>query len=214
MALQATRARPQSAHFKVFAAPAFAGFIIALLTPHPFQQQALAQGPPVCFHKRSVLASPGEITPLIVQAITVAEQQNNWILPDTIATELAKQRLHQFKSRTVLSQLNWVVQSIGIEWTVPLGEQVKVYANSVHFGRGIVGIRCASWYFFRKAPPDLSVSEIALLAALPKGPLTYDPIRRPERAKQRRDGIIDQLAAAGAIDNAAAATAKSEPLLT
>ncbi|MBW3534906.1 MAG: PBP1A family penicillin-binding protein [Gemmatimonadetes bacterium] len=69
-------------------------------------------------------------------------------------------------------------------------EILELYLNHIYFGDGVHGIAAASRHYFDKPPPELTLREAALLAALPKGPATYHPRRHPERARARRDLVL------------------------
>tara|TARA_X000001036_G_scaffold423911_2_gene448401 strand:- start:245 stop:2587 length:2343 start_codon:yes stop_codon:yes gene_type:complete len=70
---------------------------------------------------------------------------------------------------------------------------LELYLNQIYLGQGSYGIAAASLEYFDKAVKDLDYSEAALLAALPKAPSKYDPVRYPEEAKFRRNLVISNL---------------------
>ncbi|MDX2182489.1 MAG: penicillin-binding transpeptidase domain-containing protein, partial [Gemmatimonadaceae bacterium] len=81
-------------------------------------------------------------------------------------------------------------------------------------GRGIYGIESASRHFFGKPAARLTLAEAATLAAMPKGPAIYDPVRKPDRAKQRRDVILQLMAEQGLVSQVQADGAKAQPIET
>ena len=91
---------------------------------------------------------------------------------------------------------------------------LEAYLNQIHFGRGWYGIESAARHYFGKSASELSIAEAASLAALPKGPATYDPARFPVRNKNRRDAILGLMADQGYITAADARAAKAAPLVT
>ena len=91
-------------------------------------------------------------------------------------------------------------------------EILELYLNHIYFGGGAYGIEAASRYWFDRSARELTLSQAALLAALPKAPAHYDPRRRAERAKSRRDLVLGRMAAQGRIEPAAADSARSAPL--
>ncbi|HYD54070.1 MAG TPA: PBP1A family penicillin-binding protein [Gemmatimonadaceae bacterium] len=94
-------------------------------------------------------------------------------------------------------------------------EQVlEAYLNTINFGRGWYGVEAASRHYFGKPAARLTVAEAASLAALPKSPVGYDPIRFPEKNRQRRNLIIDLMVEQRLLDGRAAAKAKAEPVRT
>lgn len=89
---------------------------------------------------------------------------------------------------------------------------LEAYLNQIHFGRNWYGIDAAARHYFGKSASELSVAEAASLAALPKGPAIYDPIRHPARNRNRRNAILGLMAEQGYIPREAAAAARAEPL--
>ncbi|MBA2684644.1 MAG: PBP1A family penicillin-binding protein [Gemmatimonadaceae bacterium] len=93
-------------------------------------------------------------------------------------------------------------------------EILEAYLNQIHFGHGWYGVEEASRHYFGIPAARLSLAQAATLAALPKGPALYDPIRHPDRSKERRDLVLSLMAQQGYATAAAAAAAKAEPIVT
>ncbi len=94
-------------------------------------------------------------------------------------------------------------------------EQIlEAYLNQISFGHGWYGVEAAARHYFGKGASALSLAEAATLAALPKGPATYDPARYPARAKNRRDVILDLMVGQGFASRAQANAAKAQPVTT
>ncbi|HYV96299.1 MAG TPA: PBP1A family penicillin-binding protein [Gemmatimonadaceae bacterium] len=92
-------------------------------------------------------------------------------------------------------------------------EQIlEAYLNQILFGHGWYGIESAAQHYFGKGASKLTLAEAATLAALPKGPAIYDPIKYPDRARQRRDVVLTLMAEQKYITPEAAAAAKRETL--
>jgi len=89
---------------------------------------------------------------------------------------------------------------------------LELYLNQIYLGNGAYGVGAASQRYFGKPVQQLSVAEIALLAALPKGPERYNPRKFPERAKQRRNVVIGLMRNAKLIDSSTASQAEAYPL--
>ena len=90
---------------------------------------------------------------------------------------------------------------------------LELYLNEIYLGFGAYGVAAAALNYFDKSLDELTIAEAAFLAALPKAPANYHPIRHRERAIARRDWVIDRMVAEGFIDADAAAFAKADPLL-
>jgi penicillin-binding protein 1A len=82
----------------------------------------------------------------------------------------------------------------------------------VYLGRGCYGVEPASRAYFGTTPENLRLEQMALLAALPKAPTMYDPERRTEKALERRNLLLAEMAKAGFITAAIAQLAAKQPL--
>ena len=70
---------------------------------------------------------------------------------------------------------------------------MELYLNEIYLGDGSYGIASASLNYFNKSLDDLSIDEMALLAALPKAPSSYNPYKNPIRALKRRNWVLKRL---------------------
>jgi penicillin-binding protein 1A len=91
-------------------------------------------------------------------------------------------------------------------------EILEAYLNYINFGRGWYGIEAASRHYFGKPAAALSLAEAALLAALPRSPVGYDPRRNPAAALRRRDLVLARMAQQRYITDAQRRTAAAVPL--
>lgn len=102
--------------------------------------------------------------------------------------------------------------ALKIERTYSKDKILELYLNEIYLGLGAYGIASASLTYFDKGVNEITVPEAAYLAALPKAPNNYHPFRQRERALERRNWVIDQMAQDGFITNAQAETAKRTAL--
>ena len=79
----------------------------------------------------------------------------------------------------------------------------ELYANQIYLGHGTYGFEAGSEYYFSKHAKDLTLPEAALLAALPKGPEYYSPVKYPDRALRRRNLVLSEMLADGKITRGA-----------
>lgn len=94
-------------------------------------------------------------------------------------------------------------------------EQIlEAYLNDIDLGHHWFGVEAASRHYFGKSASRLTLAEAASLAALPKSPPLYDPIRFPARNKTRRDLILGLMADQGYISRDVADRARREPVVT
>jgi 1A family penicillin-binding protein len=80
--------------------------------------------------------------------------------------------------------------AVRIERAYTKDEILEKYLNQINFGRGRYGVATAAKYYFGKDIVELSLTECALLIALPKSPENYSPYKHPDVAKQRRDLVL------------------------
>ena len=99
-----------------------------------------------------------------------------------------------------------------IERTYSKEKILELYLNEIYLGLGAYGIAAASLVYFDKSVNELTVSEAAYLAALPKAPALLHPVRNHDRAIERRNYVIDRLVENGWIKQSEAATARKDPL--
>jgi penicillin-binding protein 1A len=76
-------------------------------------------------------------------------------------------------------------------------EIITMYLNYFDFLHNAVGIKTASRTYFSKEPQELSVEECAMLVGMCKNPSYYNPVRVPERAKERRNVVLGQMLRSG-----------------
>ncbi len=90
---------------------------------------------------------------------------------------------------------------------------LELYLNEIYLGFGSYGVAAAALNYFNKPLDQLSVSETAFLAALPKAPNNYHPIRKPGAAAARRDWVVRRMLEDGVITGDEADQAWSEPII-
>ena len=104
------------------------------------------------------------------------------------------------------------ILSFRIERSLTKDRILELYLNEIYLGYGSYGAAAAALNYFDKSLAELSIAETAYLAALPKAPNNYSPVRHKEAAVARRNWVIDRMAEDGYITRAEAETAKTEPL--
>ena len=87
--------------------------------------------------------------------------------------------------------------ALALERNLSKDEILELYLNRIYFGGGQYGIKTAAKYYFNKditskdPSQQLEIWEIATLAALPKAPNTYNPVRNPDKSKERRAVVLN-----------------------
>ncbi len=129
----------------------------------------------------------------------------------TLTMQLAR-NLFLSSDRTMMRKIQEAYLAIQIERSFTKEQIFTLYANQIYLGSGNYGFEAASEYFFSKHAKDLTLTEAALLAGLPKGPVSFSPVLNPERALRRRNLVLSEMEADGVITHAQADAARSAPL--
>jgi penicillin-binding protein 1A len=90
---------------------------------------------------------------------------------------------------------------------------LELYLNEIFLGQRSYGVAAAALTYFDKSLEELDISEAAYLAALPKAPNNYHPVRKHDRAVTRRNWVINRMAEDGHITSGQAELAKAKPLI-
>jgi penicillin-binding protein 1A len=130
----------------------------------------------------------------------------------TLTMQLAR-NLFLSPDRSFYRKVQESLLAIQIERRFTKPQIFTLYANQIFLGHGAYGFEAASEYYFGKPAKRLKVEEAALLAGLPKAPQYYSPIVHPERARRRRDLVLNAMLEDGKITAAQAAEAKSKPIV-
>jgi penicillin-binding protein 1A len=91
---------------------------------------------------------------------------------------------------------------------------LELYLNEIFLGENSYGVTAAATNYFGKSLDELSISQVAFLAGLPKGPANYSPVRHKDAAIARRNYVLDQMQENGYITREQMAAAKGEDLVT
>src|SRR5690606_34618445 len=91
---------------------------------------------------------------------------------------------------------------------------LELYLNEIYMGARAYGVAAAGLIYFNKSLDELTVAEAAYLAALPKAPNNYHPVRRHQAAVDRRNWVAERMREDGYITNEQARKAKDAPLET
>ncbi|MCC7274245.1 MAG: penicillin-binding protein 1A [Alphaproteobacteria bacterium] len=99
-----------------------------------------------------------------------------------------------------------------IEQTFSKDRILELYLNEIYLGFNSYGVASAALNYFNRSLDDLSLAEAAFIAALPKAPNNYNPQRRPEAAKARRDYVLERMAEDGLATREEVAAAIASPI--
>ncbi len=116
---------------------------------------------------------------------------------------------------TLAAKAQEYVIATQLEYNYTKEEIVAMYLNTVEFSNSNFGIKSAANNFFGKEPCDLAIEEAAVIAGQVKAPGTYAPLKRGlpnEKARERRNTVLDRMAVAGAISEKLADSLKQLPI--
>ncbi len=86
-----------------------------------------------------------------------------------------------------------IILALRMEKVLEKEQIMELYLNEIYLGGGSYGVKSASLNYFNKSLSDLNLDEMAMLAALPKAPSTYNPYKNPIKAMKRRNWVLKRL---------------------
>jgi penicillin-binding protein 1B len=186
-----------------------------------------------------VIVRPEEVPPLLAEGLKVVEDRDFdthfGVSPRAIlravwanlraggveqgGSTLTQQLVRSYflsNERTLSRKLREALMSILLELHYTKEEILNAYVNEIYLGqagdRAIHGFGLASRFYFGRPLTELAPEEVALLIAVVRGPSYYEPRRHPERARARRDRILDLMGEFQLLDADATRTAKRKAI--
>ncbi len=127
-------------------------------------------------------------------------------------TQQVARTLYLKTEKTWTRKFRELIYTLQIERYYTKEQIMTLYCNMINLGGGAYGMEAAANYYFSKSVKDLSLEESAMLAAIPKSPTYYNPAKYPQRAKERRDLVIESMERVGFISEAESNAAKARPI--
>lgn len=186
-----------------------------------------------------VLIRLADVPPLLIQALLAVEDRNYYhhsgIDPRAIAraawanlraggvvqgaSTITQQLVKNFfltPERTLWRKANEAVMALLLEWHYDKDEILEAYLNEIYLGQrgqyAIHGFGLAARFYFGRPADQLDSAQLATLIGLVRGPSYYDPWRYPERALNRRNRVLGQMAQQQLLDDAEARRLGARPL--
>lgn len=103
-----------------------------------------------------------------------------------------------------------IFHALDIEKQYTKEEILEAYLNIVNFGSGCSGVQAAANLYFDKDISECSIAECAAIAGITQNPAVYNPLAYPEKNKERRETVIDEMYSQGRITQAEYETAMKE----
>lgn len=186
--------------------------------------------------ERRVFVPVGAMPPLVIRAFIAAEDQNFYSHPgvDFIAlaravvtnivnytsgrrpvgaSTITQQVAKNFLLTNEVSferKIKEAILAFRIERALSKDRILELYLNEIYLGYGSYGVAAAALNYFNKSLDELTTAEAAYLAALPKAPNNYHPIRKAKAAKGRRNWVVGRMLAEGYISADVAQNARTE----
>lgn len=129
----------------------------------------------------------------------------------TITQQVAKNFLLSSEQKIERKMKEWLVTR-RIEKAFTKEHILELYLNEIYLGNRSYGVAAAALNYFDKSLDELTIEEAAYLAAIPKGPSNYHPVKNYDRAMERRNWVIGRLYEDGKIDAEAMKAAQEQPL--
>ena len=135
----------------------------------------------------------------------------------TLTQQLAKLLFHgegsTFKLFRVIQKVKEWIIAVKLERQYTKNEIIAMYLNKADFVNTAVGIRSASKVYFGKEPRDLSIDEAAMFVGMLKNPSLYNPLRRLEKVRLRRNTVLGQMVRNGILDQATKNKLAAKPIV-
>lgn len=129
----------------------------------------------------------------------------------TITQQLAR-NFYLSPEKTLMRKAKEAFLAIRIEQIFTKDEIMELYLNKIYLGNRAYGVGAAAYVYFGKSVNELTLSEIAMIAGLPKAPSTFNPLYSHERAVNRRNVVLSRMLEEKYIDQAQYEQAKSEDI--
>ncbi len=129
----------------------------------------------------------------------------------TITQQVAKNFLLT-NERSYERKIKEAILAMRMEEAMSKDDILELYLNEIYLGQRSYGIAAAAQTYFDKKLDDLNLAEVAYLAALPKAPNNYHPVRNHNTAMARRNWVIDRMLEDGHITSSQSELAKATPL--
>jgi len=135
----------------------------------------------------------------------------------TLTQQLAKLLFHgegsTFKLFRVIQKVKEWIIAVKLERQYTKNEIIAMYLNKADFVNTAVGIRSASKVYFGKEPRDLTIDEAAMFVGMLKNPSLYNPLRRLEKVRLRRNTVLGQMVRNGILDKATKDKLATQPIV-
>nr|WP_211085922.1 PBP1A family penicillin-binding protein [Shewanella oncorhynchi] len=160
------------------------------------------------FYEHGGIDPVGVLRAALVMLTTGEKKQG----ASTITMQVAR-NFFLTRDKTIIRKVKEIFISYHIEELLTKDEILELYVNRIYLGQRAYGVGAAAQVYFGKNVQELSLSELAVIAGLPKAPSTLNPITSPSRALARRNVVLMRMNEVGYISQTEYQTALQEPLV-
>ncbi len=97
------------------------------------------------------------------------------------------------REKTYKRKIKEIILALKIEQTYSKDKILELYLNKIYLGHRSYGVAAASSTYYGKKLSELNLSQLAMIAGLPKAPSAYNPLSNPKRAQQRRNYVLRRM---------------------
>jgi penicillin-binding protein 1A len=162
------------------------------------------------FYQHAGVDLPGIIRAMVTNAVNYATARRP-VGASTITQQVAKNFLLT-NEVSIERKIKEAILAFRIERAFTKDQILELYLNEIYLGFGSYGVAAAALNYFDKPLDELTLAETAFLAALPKAPNNYHPVRNRQAALDRRNWVLGRMTAEGFISVTDAKFALTQPL--
>jgi penicillin-binding protein 1A len=162
------------------------------------------------FYTHPGIDIPGIVRAMVTNVMRMGSNRRP-IGASTITQQVAKNFLLT-NEVSIARKAKEVILALRIERAFSKDRILELYLNEIYLGFGSYGVAAAALNYFDKSLDQLTLGETAFLAGLPKAPNNYNPVRRPQAARDRRDYVLNRMSQDGFIALTSAAVEMAKPV--
>ncbi|TDQ58113.1 penicillin-binding protein 1A [Mesocricetibacter intestinalis] len=129
----------------------------------------------------------------IARAVSVAISNRGASQGASTITQQLARNFFLTPEKTIIRKVKEAILAVEIENTLTKNEILELYLNKIYLGYRSYGVAAAAKTYFGKELNELSLSEMAIIAGLPKAPSSLNPIYSPKRAEARRNVVLNRM---------------------
>ncbi len=142
------------------------------------------------FFEHGAIDPEGIVRALVVNLTGSGQEGASTITQQLVRNTLLLDEMNEISIKRKVREAYLAMQ---VEKIYTKNEILNMYLNTINYGDGAYGVESAAKHYFSKSASDLTISEAALLAAIPQSPTNNNPKINPDRAKERRNLVLDRM---------------------